>query len=172
MSLAISDPLKKKLEGDVVSGFLLASGNPYKVLRDGIPPEPDKMCEHRGNGRQVGIEIVTVYYDQDHAKSVWPPARGGKPLSYGINRKDSVENVRLLAKCLRSIRAKSWKHYTVTDYLVLVVFTYPQCLYLCDLEERIETLSLPTEHQFNEICLMSQHGEVYRLFPNKDWILR
>ena len=99
MSLAISDPLKKQLEGTVVSEFLLAMGNPYKVLRDGIPPEPDKMCEqHGGTGRQVGIEVVTVYYDQNHAKSVWLEAREGKSLSYEIRRKDSVENDRLLAE--------------------------------------------------------------------------
>lgn len=172
MTLAISDPLKKKFEGTVVREFLLAIGSPHKVLRDGLPPEPDVICEHRETGGQVGIEVVSVYYDQNHAKSEWLQARVGKPLSYEIRREDSVENVRLLAESLRRIRAKSRKRYTVNDYLVLVVFMYPQRLYLCDLEERIETLSLPTYHQFDEICLMSQHGEVYRLFPNKTWILR
>jgi hypothetical protein len=172
MNPAISDPLKIKLEGTVVREFLHAIGNPYKVLCPGLPPQPDIMCEYEGTGKQVGIEVVSVYYDKNHAKSEWEHARLGKPLSYDIRRNDSAENIRLLAEALRRILAKSKKPYTVTGYLILVVFIYPQRLYLCDLEERVATLNLPTHHRFDEVFLMSQHGEVYRLFPNKTWLLR
>lgn len=172
MNLAASDPLKNNLEETVAREFLLATGSPYKVLRAGIPPEPDQLCEHRETGKQVGIEVVSVYYDQSHAKSVWLQARTGRPSSYGIGRKDSVENVRLLAESLRRIRAKSKKRYTTNGPLVLVVFTYPQRLYLCDVEEKFTTLHLPSNHPFDEICIMSQHGEVYRLFPDNRWLLR
>ena len=172
MSLAVSDPLKNNLEETVAREFLLATGSPYKVLRAGLPPEPDQLCEHRKTGRQVGIEVVSVYYDQHHAKSVWMQAREKKALPYAISRKDSVENVRLLAESLRRIRAKSRKRYSVNGHLVLVVFTYPQRLYLCTVEKRLTTLRLPSHHPFDEICIMSQHGEVYRLFPNNCWLLR
>lgn len=166
------DPLKIKLEETVVREFVLAIGNPYKVLRDGIPPEPDVLCEDQGTGKRVGIEVVTIYYDKIHAKSVWEFARRRKPLSYEIRRTDHAESVRLCAEVLRRIRAKSKKRYTATDYLILVVFIYPHRLYLCEIENRIETLNLPNCHPFDEIVLMSQHGEVYRLFPNKTWLLQ
>jgi hypothetical protein len=172
MSLAVSDPLKNNLEETVAREFLLATGSPYKVLRAGLPPEPDQLCEHRTTGRQVGIEVVSVYYDQNHAKSVWIQAREKKTLSYAISRKDSVENVRLLAESLRRIRVKSRKRYSVNGHLVLVVFTYPHRLYLCNVGKRLTTLRLPSHHPFDEICIMSQHGEVYRLFPNNSWLLR
>jgi hypothetical protein len=170
MKPAMRDPLKEKLEETVAREFLLAIGNAYRILRAGLPPEPDIMCEHQGTGKQVGVEVGTVYYNNDHAKDEWKAARKGTPRLYTINR--PAENVPLLAKALRRIRAKSKKPYAVTDHLILVVFMYPQRLYLCDLEKRIETLSLPTHHRFDEIVLMSQHGEVYRLFPDKTWLLR
>jgi hypothetical protein len=172
MNPAISDPLKIKLEGTVVREFLHAIGNPYKVLCHGLPPQPDVICEYEGTGKQVDIEVVSVYYDNNHARSVWEPARTGKPRSYEIRQNDAAANVRLLAEALRRIRAKSKKPYAVTNHRILVVFMYPERLYLCDLEERIETLNLPTHHLFDEIVLMSQHGEVYRLFPDKIWLLR
>ena len=172
MNLAMRDPLKIKLEETVAREFLLAIGNPYKVLRDGISPEPDILCEDQRTGKRVGIEVTSLYYDNNHARSVWEPARTGKPRSYEIRRTDHAENVRLCAEALRRIRAKSKKPYTGTDHLILVVFMYPQCLYLCDIEERLYTLNLPTHHGFDEIVLMSQHGEVYCLSPHKAWILR
>ena len=117
MSLAVSDPLKNNLEETVAREFLLATGSPYKVLRAGLPPEPDQLCEHRKTDRQVGIEVVSVYYDQHHAKSVWMQAREKKALPYAISRKDSVENIRLLAESLRRIRAKSRKRYSGNGHL-------------------------------------------------------
>ncbi len=57
MSLAVTDPLKNNLEETVTREFLLATGNPYKVLRAGLPPEPDQLCEHRKTGRQVGMKL-------------------------------------------------------------------------------------------------------------------
>ncbi len=172
MSLAVNDPLKNNLEETVTREFLLATGSPYRILRAGIPPEPDQLYECPKTGRQVGIEVVSVYYDQNHAKSVWMQARTGKSYSYEISRKDSVENVRLLAETLRRIRAKSRKRYTPNGRLILVVFTYPQRLYLCDIEERLTSLHIPSNHPFDEISIMSQHGEVYRLFPDNSWLLR
>lgn len=172
MNLVVSDPLKNHWEETVAREFLLATGNPCKVLRAGLPPEPDIVCEHRRTGRQVGIEVVSVYYDQKHAKSVWMEARGKNAPSYAIRRKDSVENVRLLAGSLRQIRAKSRKRYSVNDHLLLVVYTYPRRLYLRTIEKRLATLRLPSRHPFDEIYIMSINFEVYCLFPNKTWILR
>lgn len=172
MNLAIRDPLKEKLEETVAREFLLAIGNPYKILGNGIPSEPDILCEHQGTGKRVGIEVTSLYYDNNHAKSEWEHARKRKPRWYEIRETDYAKNVRLCDEIPRSILAKSKKPYTGTDHLILVVFMYPQRLYLCDIEERLYTLNLPTLHVFNEIAVMSQHGEVYRLFPNKTWLLR
>lgn len=172
MIMVTRDPLKEKLEQTVAREFLIAIKSPCRILRNGIPPEPDVLCEDQETSKQVGIEVGTVYYNNDHAKNEWEAARKGTPRLYTINRPDYAENVPLLAKALRIIRAKSKKSYTVTDHLILVVFIYPQRLYLCELEERVETLKIPAHHPFDEIVLMSQHGEVYRLFPKKTWLLR
>lgn len=172
MIRAIRDPLKEKLEETVAREFLLAIGNPYKILHNGTPPEPDILCEHQGTGKRVGIEVTSLYYDNNHAKSEWEHARKGKPLSYEIREADYAENVRLCEEVTRRILAKSKNPYTGTDHLILVIFMYPQRLYLCDLEERLYTRNLSTHHGFDEIVLMSQHGEVYRFFPTKTWLFR
>jgi hypothetical protein len=166
------DPLKNKLELTVVSEFLLATGFPYRILRAGTPPEPDVICEYLKGPKQLGIEVVTSYYDEEHAKSVWKPARGKKAPDYCLTRPDSEENVRVLAESVRVIKAKRKKKYLVKDNLLLVVLTYPRRLYLCQVEERLVRLRTPRHHPFDEIYLMSQHGEVYRLFPTNEWILR
>lgn len=172
--MAIRDPLKDKLEETVAKDFLRVIRSPYRNFRNGNPQknEPDILCEDQGTGKRVGIEVTSLYYDNNHARSVWEPARKGKPRSYEIRRTDHAENVRLCAEALRRIRAKSKKPYAGTDHLILVVFMYPQRLYLCDIEERLYTLNLPTHYGFDEIVLMSQNGEVYRLFPDKTWLLR
>lgn len=170
-SQAGSDSLKTKLEETVAREYLLANSSPYKEVRIGLPPEPDLVCKHRQTGHEIGIEVVSVYYDKLHAKSVWTLARGEQTFSYSIRQRDSIENVRLLAESLRRIRAKSRKRYINNGPLVLVVFIYPQRFYLCAVEKRLATLLLPSCHPFDQICIMSQHGEVYCLFPSKSWIL-
>lgn len=92
-----SDPLKNKLELTVASEFLLATDFPYRILRAGTPPEPDIICKHLKDSNQLGIEAVTSYYNEEHAKSVWIPARGKKAPDYSLTRPDSDENVRVLA---------------------------------------------------------------------------
>jgi hypothetical protein len=54
----------------------------------------------------------------------------------------------------------------------LVVLTYPWQLYLVHVEKRLEGLYVPKTHPFDEIYMLSQHSELYQLFPQRRWILR
>lgn len=141
-------------------------------MRAGTPPEPDVICKHLKGSKQLGIEVVTSYYDEEHAKSVWIQARGKKVPNHSLTRPDSEGNVRVLAESVRVIKAKRKKKYVVKDRLLLVVLTYPQRLYLSQVEKRLVQLRIPRHHPFDEIYVMSQHGEVYCLFPINEWILR
>ena len=179
MSNTSADPHKVKLERAVAEEFLLpynlATGRAFVVLRAGEPPEPDVLCLDRSTGEEIGIEVGTAYYEPDHARAIWKRARGREVSTYFIRGRDRIQNVRVLAQALRIIRAKSRKsrtNYRVSGRLLLVVLTYPQRLYLSDVEERLGTLRIPSSHPFNEMHIVSQYGEVYCLFPARGWVLQ
>jgi hypothetical protein len=167
---------KRRLEREAVDGFLLVyrtrTGNPLYVLRPGKPPEPDIICRDERTGEEVGIEVGTAYYEDGHAKAVWEAARGNHADDFQLTCPDWKENIRVLAQAARIMRRKARKSYRVSDRAFLVVFTYPSLFYLVRTEERLERLYVPKTHPFDEIYMLSQHGELYRLFPpQRKWIL-
>jgi hypothetical protein len=167
---------KRRLERDAADGFLLVykgvAGKPLRVLRPGEPPEPDLLCRDERTGEEVGIEVGTAYYEDDHAKAVWGAARGNQANNYQLTRPDREENIRVLAQATRIIRRKARNHYETSGRLLLLVLTYPWRFYLVHVEERLEGLHLPKIHLFDEMYIFSQHSELYQLFPEKRWILR
>lgn len=178
MSSTRSDRIKARLEEDVVREFLLhhnwGRDRKTRFLRAGVPPEPDTICIVEGTGEQVGIEVGTAYYDAEHAKAAWGPPRGKQAKPHFRTRPDSEENLLALAQALRIIRAKGKKargHYQVRGRLVLIVFTYPWRLYLCDVEDSLASLCVSTLHPFDEIYILSQY-ELYQLFPERGWIIK
>ena len=176
MTNANNEGRKARLEKQVVEGCLLVynllTGRTLRVERVGQPPEPDILCSDPVTGDEFGIEVVSAYYDEDHARAEWEKARGKHTVDYQITRPDREENVRVLAWVARNIRRKARKEYHVAGRLLLVVLTYPQRLYLCQEEERLTGLRIPRRHPFNEIYVLSQHSELYQLFPERRWILR
>ena len=149
------------------------TGRRLRVERLGQPPEPDVFCRDERTGEETGIEVVGAYSGEDQARAVWERARGRNAAEYQQSRPDREENVRVLAWVLRNIRKKARKPYTVSGRLLLVVFTYPWRFYLRQEEERLARLRIPRRHPFDEIHIFSpEHGELYRLFPMRRWILR
>ena len=167
------DRRKARFEQDVTSGFLMpynhAKGTVFSIIRGGIPPEPDLICKDCRTCLQIGIEVVTAYYDKNHAKSVWEQARSKAAAPYFLTGPDHIINKRALAHALRNIKNKSTKTYKTPGRLFLLVQIYPWRLYLSDVTDSLETLHLPKFHPFDEIHLASQN-EVYQLFPNREWI--
>lgn len=164
---------KARFEQDVTSGFLMpynhAKGTIFSVIRGGIPPEPDLICQDCRTCQQIGIEVVAAYYDKNHAKFIWEQARGRTIASYSPAGPDHTTNKRALAHALRNIKNKSTKTYKTPGRLFLLAQIYPWRLYLSDVLESVETLRLPKSHPFDEIHLCSQH-EIYQLFPDREWI--
>ena len=89
-----SDPIKEKLERTVASEFLplynLAKGSNFRILRAGVPPEPDIVCKDATTGEDIGIEVATAYYDPHHARE------HGAPL--GARRRNPGITPALIAK--------------------------------------------------------------------------
>lgn len=174
MSSTSSHDLRKaRLERLIASNFLSlynrAKITDFYALRTGTPPEPDLICKDHNTRQEIGIEVVTAYYDEDHAKSVWEPARGNPETPHSLTRPDHIENRRVLAHALKKLRQKTKKNYTRPGKLLLLIQIYPWRLYLSDVLESVEALRLPKSHRFDEIHLASQY-EVYQLFPDREWI--
>lgn len=167
---------KRRLEREATDGFLLVyrnrMGNHLHVLRPGKPPEPDIICRDKRTGEEVGIEVGTAYYEDGHAKAVWGAARGNHANDFQLTRPDWKENIRVLAQAACIMRRKARKSYRVSGRVFLLVLTYPSLFYLVRTEERLERLYIPKTHPFDEIHMVSQHSELYQLFPQRRWILR
>lgn len=169
-----SDPIKERLERTVASEFLLlynlAKGSKFEILRAGVPPEPDIVCKDATTGEDIGIEIATAYYDPDHARAAWGPARGKMTEPWHHTRPDRQENVQILARAIRIIRNKGKKqrtNYAVPGRLLLVVITYSLRFNLRAVRNRLKTLRIPKSHPFDEVYVMSNFGETYCLFPER-----
>ena len=176
MSNAEDERRKARLETQVVEGFLpiynKMTGRALRVERLGQPPEPDVLCSDERTGEEIGVEVGTAYYDESHATTVWGAPRGKRVSDYQLTRPDWEENVRVLDEAARIIDQKAQKPYSVTGRLLLAVFIYTWRLYLSQEEEQLDELPVPITHRFDEIHLLSQHGELYQLFPERRWILR
>lgn len=164
---------KSRLEMNIVAAFLPlynhATGASLMIDGRGMPPEPDVLCQDTVTSLFVGIEVVTVYHDDTHAKSVWALARGKLAPSYSLTRPDFIEGKRILARALREIRKKARKSYKSPGGTMLLVQCYPWRFYLSDVAEELVTLRVPRSHPFMGIYLASQH-EIVRLYPHFQWI--
>jgi len=167
------DRRKARFEQRITSAFLLvynrARGAAFSIVRAGTPPEPDLVCQDAKSSSSMGVEVVTVYYDETHAKSVWEQARSNQMSPYFIAKTDDIENRRVLARALREIKKKSKKEYKRLDRTLLLVQVYPLRFYLSDVREVLEAVQIPLSHPFDEIHLSSQY-EVYELLPHRRWI--
>jgi len=167
------DRRKARFEQSITSAFLLvynqAKGTAFSIVRGGTPPEPDLVCQDAKSYSSMGVEVVTVYYDKTHAKSVWEQARGRPMLPYFITKTDEIENGRVLARALREIKKKSKKEYKRLDRALLLVQVHPLRFYLSNVREVVDAVRLPLSHPFDEIHLLSQY-EAYELFPHRRWI--
>lgn len=123
------DRRKARFEQNITSAFLLvynrARGTAFSIVRAGTPPELDLVCQDAKSSSSMGVEVVTVYYDETHAKSVWEQARGNQMSPYFIAKTDDIENRRVLARGLREIKKKSKKEYKRLDRTLLLVQVYP-----------------------------------------------
>lgn len=164
---------KSRLETNIVSAFLTpynhATCASLTIVRQGMPPEPDVLCQDTVTRLFVGIEVVTVYHDATHAKSVWAPARGKPASLYFLTKPDSIEGRRLLARALREIRKKARKNYESPSGTMLLVQFYPWRFYLSEVAGALATLRVPGLHPFMGIYLASQH-EIVQLYPHFQWI--
>jgi hypothetical protein len=170
----LSEQRKKRLEQRIATEFLLEynceTGAAFGLLRSGVPPEPDVLCEDARTHLQMGVEIGTAYYGEEHARSVWEPVRGRKAAPYLLNRPDSVENKRVLSMVNRIIRSKSQKSYSSPGRVLLVVALEPIRLYLERMKGGLRSLRIPATHPFDEVYVFSTQGEPYELFPSRKWI--
>lgn len=175
MSNAEDERRKARLETQVIEGFLpiynKMTGRALRVERLGQPPEPDVLCSDERTGEEIGVEVGTAYYDESHATTVWGVPRGKRVSDYQLTAPDWVENIRVLARAANIIRRKARKRYEAPGRLLLTVFTYSWRLYLCQEEKRVTRLRIPKRHPFDEIHVLSQWGELYQLFPERQWIL-
>lgn len=176
LSNVIDERRKARVEHQIAEGFLpiynTMTGRAFRVCRSGRPPEPDIMCKDERTGEQIGIEVTIAYYDEDHATAEWETARGKEIAGYQLPRPDWQENVRVLDRVVANIRQKARKEYQLSGRLLLVVLTYSWRLYLREVEKQLTTLRIPLRSPFSEIHVLSQHGELYQLFPERRWILR
>jgi len=173
-----SDPIKERLEWTVSNEFLPPynhkKNSELRILRAGVPPEPDILCKNVRSDELIGIEVATAYYNADHAKAAWGPARGKNTEPWHHTRPDRQQNVQILARALRIIRKKGKKqrtNYAVTGRLLLVVITYSIRFNLRAVRHRLAAIRMPKSHPFDEIYIMSNFGEIYCLFPARIWIL-
>ncbi|MGH7147404.1 MAG: hypothetical protein ACREIJ_05815 [Nitrospiraceae bacterium] len=174
------ESIKETLENTVAREFLLsynhATRSRFRIIRKGKPPEPDVICRDASSHEQIGIEVAVAYYDYGgrHAKAIWGPTRGKRTDPYFLARPDFEANSSVLAHAARIIKGKATKSYSGrVSRAFLTILLFPDRLYLSEseMEERLSNLRLPRDHPFTEIHILSQHGEVYRLFPKHGWVL-
>lgn len=172
---------KERLEHTIAKEFVrsynLGMGRAIRIARSGNPPEPDVICKDDRSPNLIGVEIAVAYYDYGgrHAKSVWEHARGNKTASYFLIRPDFEENVSVLAHAARLIKGKAKKSYnSQSQQVFLAILLFPDRLYLheTEMEERLSSFRVPRNHPFKEIHIFSQHGELYRVFPQHEWVFR
>jgi len=168
------DRRKQRVEREAVSAFLVlynhVSRSDFRIIRKGVPPEPDTICKDRKNGERIRIEVTTAYNEDAYAKAVWEKARGKKTKSYYFTRPDRLENARILTEVRRIIEKKTKKRYATPGRLLLVVLAFSQRFCVQDVRRELDILRIPKLHPFDEIYLMDQIGGVYCLFPPPRWI--
>ncbi len=125
----------------------------FKQRGDGRGDEgPDLI--YRDDNSEIGIEVVTCYYDDSHAKLEWQNARNypNAPQSWaGVNFNSAlIENINkvLQDKCVKNYGRKC----------LLAVYINPGLTTYNEMDSRLLNIKVPPKHHFAGIYLIGHFG--------------
>ena len=145
-------------------------GTDYAFYRRGNEG-PDLI--YRDGRSQIGLEIVTCYYDSNDAEYKWKNARTrtDAPKRWsGVNFDET-----LVMNINKALQAKCSKHYGPN--CLLAVSISPNLTTFNEMNELLPNIEIPPEHQFVGIYLIGHFGvssdcnvnhAIWKLFPNLD----
>lgn len=159
--------LKKKHEKAVADQLLKNIGSNATFKRDGNDQgEPDVLYDI--DGRVLGIEVATAYYDNSDARQAWEHARGNRQMPqerYELRDEGVLKDPDAIIcdKVQGELEDKCAKQYQGAEEVWLCI--EQRALLLSDEESEkkcVETLTIPAGHHFARIYLFFRDGGGYR----------
>ena len=137
---------------------------------DGLDCGPDVIyCDENS---ELGIEVVTCYYDSNDAKLKWQNTRNCQRSPKKWHGKDFDTNL------TENINNNIFKKCTTKDYgqnCLLAVCILPCLTTFKEMENLLPQVKIPPKHKFKEIYLIGNFGitcdsnvmhAIWRLFPS------
>lgn len=141
--IAIGNALLRTLQ---VSARFLGHGNDEK--------EPDLIFQI--DGRRVGIEVATAYYDDNQARIEWQLARGiikpGPSKMTNIGFWEAPDKL-ITARVQSELYDKCSKAYLGVDSTWLCIEQHAPGADVAETEQRVSRLNIPSNHGFERIYL-------------------
>lgn len=127
---------------------------------------PDLEFSDAGTGDRLGVEIITGYYGQEHARRVWTDARGGREGDEPLEIKEP--DASLVNRILTKIAAKLGNSFEYPHPLVLVVDLAPaQLTSASDFRQIVERLFFPQPPQYRGIYLLDWRDDLQPLYETQ-----
>ena len=147
------EAIKKGHEKAVADQLLEVLGINATFVRNGDPNQREPDVIYTIDGRTIGIEVATAYYEDSDARDEWTvaagerefPPEGFEPRSGGVlNGPDQMICERVQAE----VNDKCGKRYTGADEFWLCIEQRAALSDAASVRECVESLTVPPGHQF------------------------
>jgi hypothetical protein len=160
-----NEDLKKRHERAVGERFISAYNQ--QVAKHfqlaAVRERPDLEFRDSETGEMLGVEVLTSYYGEDHARREWTDARGGRAGEELLPVAEPDRSV--VEKSLKGILGKLQDPFDYPHQLFLVVDISPAVLTTVDdFRREVERLFFASRPQYRGIFVMDWKGQVHPLY--------
>ena len=152
------EEIKRKHERAVADHLLEALKIGTKLERFGDPKNQEPDVIYKIDGRNVGVEVATAYYENSDAKDQWEIAAGERPLAAGERRPRSAGVIAnpdklICEKVQAELNDKCGRRYAGTDEMWLCINQQAPLSDAKSVEQCVKKLKIPPGHKFTRIYL-------------------